>query len=52
MKDKMRFVSIKIATNKYRKVFLADILYCKADRSYSIIKTIDSKYAFCEGLKN
>ena len=52
MSFKKKFVSMKIARNEYRKVFLADILYCKADRSYSIIKTIDSEYTFCEPLKH
>lgn len=47
-----KFITIKIGINRYRRVFLDDILYCKADRAYSIIKTKDSEYTFCEPLKN
>ena len=46
------FITIKIGTNRYRKVFIDDIILCKADRAYSTIKTNDSEYVFCEPLKN
>ena len=38
------FISIKIGKNRYRKVFIDDILLCKADRTYSVIKTKDCEY--------
>ena len=46
------FITIKIGRNRYRKVFLENILYCKADRSYSLIKTFDAEYSFSETLKS
>lgn len=45
------FITIKTEKNRYRKIYLDDILYCKAERAYSIIKTIDSEYTFCKPLK-
>ena len=46
------FIAIKIGINRYRKIYLNEILYCKADRAYSVIKTDDSEYTFSEPLKN
>jgi len=48
---KNKFITIKTGTNRYRKVFLDDIILCKAERAYSSIKTDDSEYVFCEPLK-
>jgi len=45
------FVTIKIGKNRYRKVFLENILYCKADRAYSLIKTNNAEYSYSVSLK-
>ena len=42
------FIAIKIEINRYRKIYLNEILYCKADRAYSVIKAEDSEYTFSE----
>jgi DNA-binding LytR/AlgR family response regulator len=50
--NEKEFITIKIRRNRYRKVFLDDILYCKAERAYSTIITKNAEYTFCEPLKN
>lgn len=45
------FIIIKISKNRFRKIFINDIIYCKADRIYSIIKTIDSEVLYTKPLK-
>lgn len=48
---KKEFITIKIARNTYRKILLDEIIYCKADRSYSIIKTNEAEITYSYPLK-
>ena len=48
---KNQFISIKIGRNRYSKIFVEDIVYCKADRAYSIIKTIKKDITISKPLK-
>lgn len=45
------FITIKIERSRYRKIYTDDILYCKADRIYSIIKTIEREFMYSKPLK-
>ncbi len=45
------FITIIIERNRFRKIFIDDIIYCKADRCYSIIKTIDKEFSYSKPLK-
>lgn len=49
---KKEFITIKIARNTYRKIFIDEIIYCKADRSYSIIKTNETEITYSYPLKD
>ncbi|MFA8299544.1 MAG: LytR/AlgR family response regulator transcription factor [Hyphomicrobiales bacterium] len=46
------FIVINISKNRYRKIYLSDILYCKAERAYSIIKTVTKEFLLSHPLKN
>ena len=49
---KKEFITIKISRNLNRKIFTDDILYCKADRAYSTIKTHNEELLYSKSLKN
>ena len=49
--NKREFVTFKIGRNRYRKVFLEEILYLKADRTYTIVKTSSTELVLSEPLK-
>lgn len=52
MKDERDFVSLKIGRNRFRKIFLDEILYLKADRAYTLVKTNNTQFVLTEPLKN
>jgi len=45
------FIPIKLERNRYRKIYLNDIIYCKAERAYSKVKTVYSEFVYSKPLK-
>ena len=46
------FITIKVDRTRYKKIFIKDILYFKADRIYSTIKTFEDEYLLTTHLMN
>lgn len=51
MKEDREFVTLKIGRNRYRKVFLDQIILFKSDNTYTEVKTFGVKYVLSEPLK-
>ncbi len=45
------FIVINVTKNRYKKLFIDDILYFKADRSYCLIKTLEEEFILTRPLK-
>lgn len=52
MKNEREFITLKIGRNRYRKVFLDEIILFKSDNTYTEVKTNELKYTLSEPLKN
>lgn len=48
---KKNFITLQIERNKYRKILFSEIVYCKAERCYSHIKTENAEYLYSKPLK-
>lgn len=46
------FIAVNISKNRLRKIYLSDILYCKAERAYCTIKTIENEFVLSHPLKD
>ena len=49
---KRDFIFIKIARNSYKRIYLDEIIYCKADRAYCNIKTHNKEFTFSKPLSS
>ena len=48
---KRDFIPIKVERNRFKKILINDIIYCKAEGPYSVIKTISDEFTFSKCLK-
>jgi len=48
---KRDFIPIKVERNRFKKILINDIIYCKAEGTYSVIKTISDEFTFSKCLK-
>lgn len=46
------FITIIIERNKFKKIYIDDIFYFKAKRSYSIVKTTEEEFLISKPLKD
>lgn len=47
------YIVLKLERNRLRKVYITDILYCKADGAYTLVKTTGQKqFLVCSILKD